>query len=230
MVVWKIKLLAKNTVACDTTEFIFEKPPGFSFIPGQHLEWTEINPPETDSEGKNRTFTVSSASFENILSFTTRMRDTAYKRVLKNIPIGAQLQISSLEGDFTLPTSSKPIVMIAGGIGITPFRSMIAQAYHDKTNQEIYLFYSNHKPEDAAFLEELTTLSKKHSWFHFFPIFTNKTGHLKAEVVKKNLKNFKEALYFISGPPQMVLSLKEMLTSSLKISPDSILLDNFTGY
>ena len=230
---WKVKLLAKKTVARETMEFTFEKPRGFSFIPGQHLEWLELNPPETDAEGENRTFTISSAPFEKNLAFTTRMRDTAYKRVLKNLSRGDEIQISGLEGDFVLPTNqltSHPIVMLAGGIGITPFRSMLVQNAHDKTNQEIYLFYSNHKIEDTAFLEELTDLAKKHSWLHLFPIFTDKSGYLKAEAIKKALKNFRAALYFISGPPQMVLSTKEMLTSSLKISPNSILTDNFTGY
>ncbi|MGH3564000.1 MAG: hypothetical protein ACRDTN_20030, partial [Mycobacterium sp.] len=83
-----IKLLKKIEVAEGTMAFHFEKPDGFEYKAGQFADYTLRNPPETDDEGNIRGFTLSSAPFEHHLAATTRLRDTAFKRVLKNAPIG----------------------------------------------------------------------------------------------------------------------------------------------
>jgi hypothetical protein len=81
------KLLNRVEVAEGTTAFQFERPPGFDFKPGQSADLTLLNPPETDSEGNIRTFSIASAPFEDQLRFATRMRDTAFKRSLKKVPL-----------------------------------------------------------------------------------------------------------------------------------------------
>ncbi|MEO6985277.1 MAG: FAD-dependent oxidoreductase [Paralcaligenes sp.] len=129
-----VKLMKKETVAEGTMAFYFAKPQGFEFRAGQFADYTLIDPPETDDEGNTRGFSLVQAPFESDLVAATRMRDTAFKRVLKNLPIGAELKLDAPYGDFTLhKTESMPAVFIIGGIGVTPVRSMIAQATHDKT-------------------------------------------------------------------------------------------------
>jgi ferredoxin-NADP reductase len=150
---YEAKLLNRVEVAEDTMAFHFEKPPGFEFRPGQSSDLTLVNPPETDSEGNIRTFSIASAPFEDRLMFATRMRETAFKRSLKAMPIGTAVKVEPATGSFTLhKTSAKPAVLLAGGIGITPFFSIVKQADHERLPHKLYLFYSNRRPEDAPFL------------------------------------------------------------------------------
>src|SRR6516164_9381603 len=112
--------------------FQFEKAAGFDFTTGQSVDLTLLNPPETDSEGNIRTFSIASAPFEDQLMFATRMRDTAFKQSLKKMPFGTVVKMDSAMGSFTLhKNSAKPAVFLAGGIGVTPFSSIVRQADHD---------------------------------------------------------------------------------------------------
>src|SRR5215471_15822761 len=123
------KLNERRNVAVGTTAFNLEKPPGFRFKAGQYMNLTLIDPPETDAEGNTRSFSIASAPFEEDLVVTTRMRDTAFKRVFRTLSFKNELRISGPFGSFTLHAdASRPAVFLVGGIGITPFRSMILQA------------------------------------------------------------------------------------------------------
>jgi len=156
------KLMRREEVAKGTMAFHFEKPSGFNFKAGQFADVTLTNPPETDAEGNTRTFSIASPPFENELVFTTRMRDTAFKRSLKNVPLATEVNIGSAAGSFTLHKNpAKPAVFLAGGIGITPFLSIVRQADRDGLSHQLYLFYSNRRPEDAAFLNTLQTLEER---------------------------------------------------------------------
>jgi len=100
----------------------------------------------------------------------TRMRDTAFKRVLKTMPPGAEIKIEGPFGSMTLHRkSTRPAVMLAGGIGITPFRSMLCQAVKADAGPPLLLFYSNRRPEDAAFLAELQELALRCPRFTLVP-------------------------------------------------------------
>src|SRR6202047_1086539 len=99
---YQSKLLSRVEVAEGTMAFHFEKPARFDFKPGQSSDMTLSNPPETDAEGNTRTFSIASPPFENLLMFTTRTRDTAFKRSLKKVPLGTQVKIDTPMGSFTL--------------------------------------------------------------------------------------------------------------------------------
>src|SRR5262245_11042654 len=156
MSTYTVKLKGRQEVAEGTMAFHLEKPAGFQFKPGQYINVTLINPRETDDEGSTRSFSIASAPFEEDLVVATRMRDTAFKRVFKTLSVGSEIRISGPWGSFTLQADeSRPAVFLVGGIGITPFRSIILQAAKNRLAHKLYLFYSNRRPEDAAFLEEL---------------------------------------------------------------------------
>src|SRR2546423_11400675 len=139
---YRPKLLNRVAVAEETVAFYLQKPTGFDFQPGQSADLTLLNPPETDSEGNTRTFSIASPRFESELMFTTRMRDTAFKRSLKKVSLGTALKMDTATGSFTLhKNSAKPAVFLAGGIGITPFFSILRQADHDQIPHRLYLFY-----------------------------------------------------------------------------------------
>src|SRR6202162_414729 len=126
------KLIRREEVAEGTIAFHFEKPTGFKFKAGQFADVTLVDPPESDAEGSTRSFSIASPPFENELVFTTRMRDTAFKRSLKKVPLATEVKIGSAAGSFTLHKNrAKPAVFLAGGIGITPFLSMVRQFDHD---------------------------------------------------------------------------------------------------
>jgi hypothetical protein len=106
------KLVGGEEVAEGTMVFYFEKPSEFTFKAGQFADVTLIDPPETDAEGNTRTFSIASPPFENELVFTTRMRDTAFKRSLKKVPLATEVKIGSAAGSFTLHKNrAKPAVV-----------------------------------------------------------------------------------------------------------------------
>jgi ferredoxin-NADP reductase len=108
------KLLDRVEVAEGTMALHFEKPPGFKFIAGQFSDVALTDPPENDAEGNTRTFSIASPPFENELVFTTRMRDTAFKRWLKKVPLETKVRIGSAAGSFTLHKNpATPAVFLA---------------------------------------------------------------------------------------------------------------------
>jgi ferredoxin-NADP reductase len=234
------RLLNRVEVAEGTMAFQFEKPPGFDFKPGQSVDLTLLNPPETDSEGNVRTFSIASAAFEDQLMFVTRMRNTAFKRSLKKVPLGTVVKMDSAMGSFTLhKNSAKPAVFLAGGIGITPFSSIVRQADHDRVAHKLYLFYSNRRPEDAPFIEVLQNLEKTNPKFSFIATMTDvppskkrwngETGRINRDMLSKYLDDLRGPIYYIAGPPAMVGGMTKMLVES-GVDEDDIRTDEFAGY
>src|SRR5215475_7222075 len=118
----------REEMAERTMAFHFSKPADFQFRAGQAMDVTLLDPPETDAEGNTRTFSIASAPFDGDLMIATRMRDTAFKRVLRNAEPGLNVKIRGPSGSFVMYRGTeKPAVFLAGGIGITPFVSMIRQ-------------------------------------------------------------------------------------------------------
>jgi ferredoxin-NADP reductase len=234
------KVLNRVEVAEGTMAFHFEKPSGFDFKPGQSTDLTLVNPPETDAEGNTRTFSIASSPFENQLMFTTRMRDTAFKRSLKKVPLGTQVKIAPPIGSFTLhKNSAKAAVFLAGGIGITPFLSMVRQADHDRLPHKLHLFYSNRRPEDAPFLDVLQMLEKTNPNFQLACTMTEmskskkewkgQTGLINQEMLSRHLTNLQGPIYYIAGPPAMVAGLRKMLVAA-NVDEDDIRAEDFAGY
>ncbi len=234
------KLMRREEVAEGTMAFHFQKPPGFDFKPGQSIDVTLCNPPETDAEGNTRTFSIANPPFENELVFTTRMRHTAFKRSLKKIPLGTDVQITSAAGSFTIHKNRiKPAVFLAGGIGITPFLSIVRQADRDRLPQKLYLFYSNRRPEDAAFLDTLQTLATTNSNFRLICTMTEmsksrkewkgETALIDKEMLSRHLAILQGPISYIAGPPTMVAAMRKTLVSA-GVEDDDIRSEEFAGY
>ena len=234
------KLLNRVEVAHDTMAFHFEKPMGFDFKPGQSADLTLMNPPETDTEGNTRTFSIASAPFENQLMFATRMRDTAFKRSLKKVAIGTIVTMDSAMGSFTLHKNpAKAAVFLAGGIGITPFFSIVRQAEHDHASHKLYLFCSNRRPEDTPFLDSLQELEKSNPNFKLICTMTDmakstqewkgETGLVDKEMLSRHLTTLQGPIYYIAGPPAMVAGVRKVLVAA-NIDEDDIRTEDFAGY
>jgi ferredoxin-NADP reductase len=235
-----VKLRRRTEVAERTTAFAFEKPANFVFKAGQFLEFTLTSPPETDSEGDSRAFSIASAPHEEMLMVATRMRDTAFKRVLGSMPLESQVKVEGPFGDLVLHNNqARAAVFLAGGIGITPFRSMVVRAAKEQSPRHLFLFYSNRRPEDAAFLEELKGVELGNPNFKFVGTMTEmaksrrswdgETGLLDFKMLSRYLKGAASPIYYIAGPPAMVTALREMLNHA-GVDDDDIRMEEFAGY
>ena len=240
MPVHTISLTKKTDIAEGTTLFHFKKPDGFTFRAGQFVELTLVNPPETDGEGNTRAFTIAAAPSENELLVATRMRDTAFKRVLKVATVDIEAKIEGPFGALTLHENIKrPAVFIAGGIGITPFRSMAIEAARQKLPHTISLFFSNRRPEDAPFLDELAALEKENPNYKFIPTMTDiqasrdpwsgERGRIDAAMLQRHLAGLEGGIYYVAGPPPMVAATWQMLKAA-GISGDDIRTEEFPWY
>lgn len=233
-----VKLIKNETVANGTMAFHWGKPAGFEYVAGQSGDFTLINPLETDDEGNTRAFSFASAPYEAELITATRMRDTAFKRVLKSLPEGTEMKLDAPFGDFKLhKTGITPAVFLIGGIGITPVRSVIAQAAHDHLPHNITLLYSNKTPADAAFTADLEGFAKDNSNFTFVPVYTNvaetewkgERGHINADMLKKYVPDVAVPIYYISGPAAMVKAMRQILIEA-GANEDNIRTEEFSGY
>lgn len=240
METYRIKLRQSRKVADHTMAFHFDKPKGFQFRPGQSVDLTLIDPVETDAAGSTRTFTLASAPFEDELTVATRMRDSAFKRTLARLSPGEEVLLEGPMGSFTLhANASKPAVFLAGGIGITPFLSICKHAAHERMPHRIFLFYSNHRPEDAAFLDSLAELERANPRFQLIATMTDmdqssrswsgETGFIDAAMLRKRLPSFQGPIYFIAGPPEMVEAMRRMLIDA-GVDEDDVRTEEFAGY
>jgi len=233
-------LTGREEVAEGTMAFHIAKPADFQFRAGQFIDLTLIDPRETDAEGNTRAFSLASAPFDEELMIVTRMRDTAFKRVLRSAPVGMRFKIEGPSGSFVLHRKAdKPAVFLAGGIGITPFLSIIRQATHENDPHQIYLFYSNRRPEDSVFLDVLNEATTENSNFHLIATMAEmdkshrewkgETGFINKEMLMKHLPSLQGPIYYLAGPPAMVAAMRRMLTEA-GVDEDDIRTEEFSGY
>lgn len=237
MPVYTITLTKKELVANGTMAFHFKKPEGFSYVAGQYGDFTLIHPSETDEEGDKRTFSFASAPYESDLKIVTRLRDTAFKRTLRNLPEGSELQLEGPFGSLALPKNiAKTAVFLTGGIGATLVRSIVSQAIHDHAPHKMIFLYSNHTKEDAVFFEEFTALAKTHDNFLFIPLMTDEVsewtgelGEINRAMLEKYIPDITGSIYYLSGPGAMVGAMRKLLLDT-HVDRTNIRADQFIGY
>lgn len=238
--VFEAPLLGRDLVAERTMSFRFAKPVGWSYRAGQFVDITLLDPPETDAEGNLRGFSISSAPREDVITITTRLRDTAFKRVLQRVPLGTKVKIEGPFGDLRLHHKIRPAVLLAGGIGITPFRSILVETIGGGSlPYRVILFHANRRTEDAAFADEFRSLALADPNLTFVPTMTGmadadpgwdgERGHIDAAMLRRHLDGVVDPIYYIAGPPGMVQALRAMLIAS-EVDEDDVRIEEFTGY
>ncbi len=227
-----VQMTGKEAIADRTVAVHMGKPAGFNHQPGQ---WVRVTLP---AHGESRVLSIVSAPHEPGLTIATRLSDSAFKRALKDLPQGAELQITGPNGSFTLnEDAATPAVFIAGGIGITPFMSMIGHTAHTGSTRKITLFYSNREPSAAAFLGELEELARANPNFTLVATMTGlaegatwqgETDLIDAAMLARHLPDLGVPNYYCVGPAGMVDATKEMLESA-GIAKDRIASEQFSG-
>ncbi len=220
-----VQLQEKAEIAPAIFSFWFAPHASFSFIPGQFLEWT-LHHTGADSRGIRRYFTIASSPTESGILLTAKIpeKQSTFKKALVELKPGEQAMATGAEGDFVLPKDkNKKLAFIAGGVGITPFRSM-AKYLIDKNMQcDIVLLYSANRPEEFVFTELFNDAKSR----GLNPVYI--TERVNDELIRQNIPDWKDRLFYVSGPQPMVKAIEKNL-ALMGIPKRDIKRDYFPGY
>jgi ferredoxin-NADP reductase len=208
------------------------------FTPGQYFFVTLLDPPYDDERGARRHFSVVTSPNERaVLGFCTRLRDSAFKRSLVELPVGAEAEVEEPKGNFLLPgDTSQPYVFLAGGIGITVFRSMLRYIAEEDLPHRITLIYSNRDQESTPFLDELSEFEQARDTFQLVltmtedPSWNGETRRIGPELLRDHLADdLRSYAYLVAGPPTMVNAVVETLHTA-GVPEERVSADRFSGY
>lgn len=236
----RLNLVLQSThqVGIDTHELIFAADRALKFLPGQYLEWTlgHVSP---DSRGNRRYFTIASSPTEKEIRLGVKIypKASSFKRALMAMKPGDMITASQLAGNFVLPKDTKQkLVFIAGGIGITPFRSMVQYMLDTREVRPTILFYSNKSAENIAYKDFFEQAKEKLGVKIIYlatdekkPIPDMYTEYLNAEIIAREAPDYRERTFYISGPNRMVTAFKKTLRK-MGVSRRKIKTDFFPGF
>jgi glycine betaine catabolism B len=231
-------LTRKEELAQNTVGYWFEAHPPVAFQAGQYLEWS-LPHLHADARGVRRYFTIASSPTESHLLLASRHADpsSSYKKALHGLKAGDTVTAMNLGGSFVLPAKPTKCVFIAGGIGVTPFRSHIKWLLDTKNSDyDIVLLYSNKTKADIAFTDLFSSAEKQLPFRTVYALTDEKshgwhgiTGYIDEKVIREQVPDFAERMFYISGPEPMVQAFDKML-GSMGIKKSRIKRDFFPGY
>jgi ferredoxin-NADP reductase len=231
--------IKREEIAEDTMAFWLDKRAShFEFTAGQYADFTLVHPLHEDAEGNTRTFSIASAPKDTEIMIATRMRDTAFKNTLKKTPLPFEIGVSEPMGSFTLHAdSSRPAIFLAGGIGATIARSIIASAVRHKLPHRLILFHSNPTKAKTPFFDDFEGWQKEHPLFTFIPTLTDESpvawpyehGRIDTTMIARHVPDLEKPIYYLSGPPGMVSAMITALALA-GVNGDNIKTEEFAGY
>ena len=208
------------------------------FQPGQYFFVTLPDLGYQDERGLRRHITVvTSPNEKGVLGLATRLRDTAFKNTLREVSVGAEVEVEPPKGKFVLPEdTSRPLVFIAGGIGITVFRSMLLYIREEGLPYRVTLIYSNRDRESTAFLEELEELDRELPNFRLIltmtddPEWSGETRRVDATFCKEHVEgDLNQYTFMVAGPPAMAEGVQAELAEA-GVDEANVTADSFSGY
>lgn len=212
--------------------FRFPRPEHFTYKAGQFMFVTI----KRGEEELRKHFTISSSPTESYLEFTKKISDSRFSQTLDAMHVGDWAKIEGPHGRFTFEGEYTKIGMLSGGIGITPLRSMCRYCADRDAKTDIVLIYSNRSEKDIAFREDLEEMQQKIK--HFRIIFgideagidwTGFVGRINTDIIRDEVPDYKERVFYVCGPPAMVSAMEALLTE-LEVTQSHIKKENFYGY
>jgi ferredoxin-NADP reductase len=235
----RARLITVERVADAAAAFWFELDAPFEFQPGQTCDVTLPAAKYHDDKGTSRTFSIaSSPSDMPRLLVATRLTGSAFKRSLEEAAPGTDVEIDGPYGSLTLHrNAARPAVLMAGGIGITPFRSIVKDATERKLPHTLTLFYSNRTAASTAFLADLERWESENPNFRLVATITepdgrpwrHATGMVDATFLRPRVTDPASAIYYVAGPPAFVGGMRTAL-DGIGADPDNIRTEEFAGY
>jgi len=228
----------KHEVASETLLVTFDLlGEEVDFRPGQYFWVTLPDIGYDDEKGLRRHITVvTSPNERGVLGLATRLRDTAFKRTLRELPVGAEVDVEQPKGSFGLPDDpSRPLVFVAGGIGITVFHSMLRFISEERLPYRITLIYSNRDRESTAFLEELQKLEQELDLRLILTMtddqgWDGETRMIDARFLTDYLGDDLDGYTFlVAGPPQMTKAVEQALAEA-GAAEENVIVEGFSGY
>jgi ferredoxin-NADP reductase len=220
-----LTLTSKENLVDNVWAFRFMAHAPFSWIPGQFIR-VELSHENPDDEGTKRWFTVSSTPHDGYIQITTRVTDTTFKKALSALPIGGTINlIEQPDGDFVWQDSDKPLIFVAGGIGITPFYSMLKARGHSGQPVSATLIY-NGRTADLPFKTDFHEASKRHPEFHVEYVIGEQ---LTAGKLTELVPDLASSQVYVSGPEPMVEALGRQLKDK-GLADDNLHQDFFPHY
>jgi len=208
------------------------------FRPGQYFFVTLPDVGHQDERGLRRHITVvTSPNERGVLGFATRMRDSAFKRTLSEVPVGTEVDVEPPKGSFALPSeTARPLVFVAGGIGITVFRSMLRYIAEERLPYRVTLIYSNRDRESTAFLDELRELDRELPDLRLVLTMTEDSGwdgetrRIDAEFLRDHLgEALNDVTFMVAGPPGMTEGVQQALAEA-GVDEENVIAERFSGY
>ena len=229
----KFTLVEKKDEAPKTKSFFWKPDTTFNFEPGQYLYYTLPKLAYPDPRGAVLDFTIASSPTEELIQLTTRIRKSGFKKTLDELPVGSEVEAEGPNGSFYLDSkTSGSQVFIAGGIGITPFRSMIKYNVDNNLKIPMDLIYSN-SDENFVFKKEFDNWQKDSDFIKIYYHDSSKLGHLGRQKISNVIRKWnvedKKPTFWLAGPPNFVDSM-ELILEKTKIPDERIKSDKFIGY
>jgi len=235
-----LTLAEKNELASSVYQFVFKTTQKFTFQPGQYMEWTFPHA-HPDSRGNRRYFTIASSPTEPDVKLGLKFYEnsSSYKKALIEFKPGGMMVASQLAGDFTLPKDKmQKLVFIAGGIGVTPFRSMIKYLSDLNEKRDIVLLFSNKVADEIVYKDIFEEAQQKLNLKVVYVIDEGPTvpkdwkghvGRITMDMIKAEVPDFMERTYYLSGPHGMVAAYQHIL-DDVGIQKNKIKSDFFPGF
>lgn len=221
----KMTFLSKNQEVKDVYSFLFKPEQPISWQAGQYMHYV-LELPHPDDKGPERWFTISTAPFENDIRITTRLDNlpvSSFKQYLMDLRPGDQIEGDGPKGNFVIQDTAAHHVMIAGGIGITPYRAMFAQLAHDKQPANTTLLYAN-RDELFVFDDELASFAQSDETLKIVKFVDKRIGQ---DDLKPLLSD--DTFFYLSGPKGLVEAYEQMLPT-MGVAKEKIVTDYFPGY
>ena len=231
------KIVNKKVVAEGTLQVTFALSEPVSFKSGQYVFVRLLKLLYPDDRGGRRQFSINNPpSQSSILTITTRLSESGFKKTLNELPIGSEVELGPIAGVFTLPQDmSKPLVFMAGGIGITPFLSMLEYIKGQNLSYKITLVYSNRNQASSAYLPHLQELAKSLPNYKLILTMTDDNNwqgerrKIDAGFITEYFPNFNDYGYMAVGPPGFVEAAEKSLIEA-GVVQENIKTENFSGY